>query len=272
MDLLVLTPITFFGRVIDEKGDPISKADISYSLADSLVDGKNDTKGNTRSDDQGLFSITGHGMGLIVNVSKAGYYHLKASGGLFGYSKEAGATNPHPDRASPAIFVLRKAGKLVPLIKLTKEYSIAKDGTPVEISLTSGKVVGAGKGDIRVEVWTNDTNYVPNSNVPFDWKCTITVPNGGGLSSRTSAFEFLAPDASYSQSDEISMPASAGGSWRSQVTKDYFVTLPSGLFARMTFEMTAGGEHFFSVESYVNPIIGDRNLEADPQRLLPLRQ
>ncbi|HTB79773.1 MAG TPA: carboxypeptidase-like regulatory domain-containing protein [Opitutaceae bacterium] len=265
-DALLLTPINFYGKVVDEKGHSIPEANVSISFADTPWEGH--TKITEKTDDSGMFHVIGHGLGIVIQVSKAGYYHLKQSDGNFGYSKAGGPIDPHPDAAEPAIFVLRKIGSPVKLIQLERDYSISKDGKPVEISLTTGKQVLGGQGDIKVEAWTYDQGHQTNSNLPYDWHCRISVSDGGGLIARTSEFDFEAPVDGYVTSDEINMPASGVSKWRSQVSREYFMKLSGDRYARMKFEMTAGGDHFFGIESYLNPSSGDRNLEFDPAQAI----
>jgi hypothetical protein len=133
--------------------------------------------------------------------------------------------------------------------------------------LTTGKVVPSGQGDLKIEAWTNDQGHQPNSNTPYDWRCRISIL-GGGLILRQGEFNFEASEGNYAPSDEINMPASAGAQWRSQVSRQYFVQLSGNRYARLEFEMTAGGDHFFGIKSYLNPTPGDRNLEFDPAKAI----
>jgi hypothetical protein len=261
-ELLFLTPIQFYGKVVDTAGTPIGGATVSISAADHLGDG--DSKYEKTTDDAGLFSILTHGMGLVVNVSKEGYYKVKESAGLFGYSAMGGATNPHPDPHNPAIFVLRKMGDMEPLIMIHRDVKVPKDGTPTQMNLTTGYTYQVTNGDIQVEAWTHDEGIPPNGNHPYDWRCKITVL-GGGLQPRTGGeFDFTAPENGYQPSDEISMPAS-DPKWRDSQNREYFLKLANGEYARISFMMGVGGDHFFSITSYLNPQPGHRNLEYDPK-------
>jgi len=264
-DMLFMTPINFYGKVIDEKGNPIPGANVNLSFADSMM--SNDTKLNETTDAGGLFHVSGHGLGIVVMVSKKGYYHLQKSDGNFGYANIGGAVDTHPDPDNPAIFVLRKMGQAVPLIRLQKYIRIKKDGTPIELNLATGQLAAGGQDDIEVQAWTYDQGLQPNSNTPYNWRCSISVP-GGGLVARTGEFDFEAPAGNYVSSDEIDMPASAGSQWRSEVSRQYFVLLADGRFARITFQMVAGGDHFFAIGSFLNPVPGDRNLEFDPDQAI----
>jgi hypothetical protein len=161
--------------------------------------------------------------------------------------------------------VLRKIGKIEPLIVKGIGGSLAKNGTPTEIDLRSGQKVPAGQGDISIECWTNDQGIGPNSNDHFDWRCRVSV-DGGGLVDRTGEFDFEAPDSGYSQSAEVDMPKTAGEKWRSSLSEEYFVHLRDGTYARVRFMMNAGGEQTFALTSYLNPQSGSRNLEYGQQR------
>ena len=50
-----------------------------------------------------------------------------------------------------------------------------------------------------------------------------------------------------------------------KTTFGYYVIFADGKYARIDFTMTAGGEHFFTINSYLNPS-GSRHLEYDPKK------
>ncbi len=168
------------------------------------------------------------------------------------------------------VFRLRTKGAGEPLIHLQsplgggKGFRIARDGTPVEISLSSGKIVPAGQGDFRAECWTDDQDKQPGQK--YDWKCRLTVASGG-LIQYTDAFPFQAPSDGYKLSDEINMPANLSSDWSRQFKANYFLKLANGNYARISFEMVAAGDHFFKVESFLNPS-GSPNLEFDPNNVI----
>jgi hypothetical protein len=259
-DALFLTPISFFGKVVDENGTAIAGADVSLSFDNTLAEKK--SKQGLVTDDNGLFHVSGHGLGIVVQVSKHGYYHLDKSDGVFGYSRAGGRYDPHSDSASPAIFVLRKMGNAVPLVRLEKFIKTSKNGEPIEISLSTGRAVPSGQGDLKVEAWINDDGHEPNSNQPYDWRCRISIL-GGGLTQRTGDFSFDAPVEGYTAVDEIDMPASLGTNWRSQATREYFLQLSGDRYARLEFRIVAEGDYFFAIKSFLNVKPGDHNLEFD---------
>lgn len=258
-DLLFATPISFYGKVTDQNGAPVADASVEASFANTMW-GNGNTKAHLKTDASGAFYTWGHGLSVVINVSKEGYYHMDHSGGSFVYSKTGGHIDPHPDPDHAAHFVLRKMGHAEPQLKVRRDYLIPKDGTPVEMSLSTGLVTRDVKDTLKVEAWTYDADHQVNSNKAYDWHCRISIP-GGGLQPRTGEFAFEAPESGYQANDTISMPATAADNWRSQVSRKYFAKLASGNYARIDFTMTAENDHFFSVSSYMNPS-GSRNLEA----------
>jgi hypothetical protein len=90
---------------------------------------------------------------------------------------------------------------------------------------------------------------------------------GGGLVERKEQFEFEAPVEGYQQFDQVVMLAN-DPSWKKRFKKSYFARFASGNYARIQFEFTSGGDHFFMIESYFNPRFGSRNLEFDPQKVV----
>jgi hypothetical protein len=215
------------------------------------------------SDENGLFSISGiHGMGLVVTVTKKGYYFLPQSNASFGYAHGAGELPPHTDPNDPAVFILRKMGETESLIMINKDIEISRTGTPVFMDLHTGRTYGLTNGDVQVQSWTHDKEVPPNQK--YDWRCQITVP-GGGLQPRTGDFDFTAPEDGYQPSDEIDMSAS-DPKWKSSESREYFLKLPNGEFARISFTMGAGGYNTFDIISYLNPQPEHRNLEYDPNQ------
>ncbi len=258
-----LTPIAFYGKVIDEKNNPIAGANIKISPADHPF--ASGSEYNRNSDKDGLFSITGiHGIGLMVDVSKEGYYSIPESRGHFEYFSGAGGSPARTNPDNPAVFTLRKKGITEPLIVIEKDIKIDRKGTPVQIDFKTGRITT--NGDIQVEAWTHDRDggaFDPSKH--YDWQCRVSVP-GGGLTQRTGdEFNFEAPADGYQNDDTFNMTAS-DPNWSNTVSKEYYLKTPGGLYVRLNFTMRAGGDNFFTITSYLNPTPGDRNLEYDPAK------
>jgi len=252
------TPVTFYGKVIDESKNLVPGASVHASLTDHMYGGQ--TKLELTTDAAGVFHVSGHGLGIVVMVSKEGYYNDDASNGSFTYAFVGGEVNSHTDPDKPAIFFLRKKGKGERLIKAKKIVKFKKDGAPITLDLADGRLEGGQRASVTMEVWTNDNDVKPNSNQRFDWGCRLTVP-GGGMIQRNGDYDFVAPVEGYLPSDEIDMLASAGSKWRKNVNRQYFLKFPGGGYGRIELDVIAGGDHFFVISSSVNPTPGSLNLE-----------
>ncbi|MEY3480790.1 MAG: hypothetical protein RIQ71_1565 [Verrucomicrobiota bacterium] len=252
-------PIAFYGKVIDQNGEPVPHASIGYTAADKFNASGSNYTGQT--DENGLFDISGiEGAGLSVGVGKEGYYPVEGkSSQIFGYGIGSDSVRkPPPTKDAPAIFVLHKMGKTESLTFLSgRQFDVPASGRPVTIDLVTGRPNGRG---LRVESWLGDTGRRP-----FDWRYQLSIPEGG-LVERTGQFDFVAPEVGYQPTVEIKMPA-AGEDWSSRLEKTYFAKLPDGKYARFKIRFYPGPQRNFVVlESYVNPQPGSRNLEYNPKQ------
>jgi hypothetical protein len=252
---------------VDERGVPLQGAKVDFSCNDLSPEGTSNYQ--TMSGPDGLFAISGiRGKLLVVNVAKEGYYTSREDNDSFYYAGQN--SNFTPDPANPVLFHLRKKGVGDQLIHLQagiggpKDFIIPRDGTPVEVSLRTGKAAPSGQGDLRVQCWTDDQGKTPGQ--PYNWKCRIAVP-GGGIVQYADEFPFQAPLDGYVPTNEICMPATMEATWSRNVKRTYFLRLADGNYARMNFEIVAAGGHFFSLESFLNPS-GSRNLEFDPSKAI----
>jgi hypothetical protein len=254
-------PIDFYGKVVDESNNPVAGAGIQFTWNQSpteIITGGDDTK-TTSSDTDGLFALHGvHGPGLSVQVSKRGYYALRDNPWAFSYSISGHFS---PDPLNPIIFHLRKKGQGEPLIHIAgiglhtmRDFLLAADGKPTEISLLDGRLTPEGQGDLRVEFQAGP----PLDNFPsrITWQCQVTVPDGG-LVQTDEEFPFLAPENGYQTSDAWSI---TGTNWTETLNKQYYVKLRNGDFGRVNLRIIGTTRPYFRMESFLNPS-GSQNLE-----------
>jgi len=265
----LIKPFELVGKVVDQNGAPVAGATIHWSANNNPNPNKSGTKGQTTSNSHGMFSVKSHGLDVYVRASKEGYGTLysnnrekiRGSDGAYMNGGFLGNTDlPMGTKAAPAILVLRKMGETVPLVKAENFIPVPRDGSRVRVNLEDAQL--SSNGGLNVEAWTND--QLKNEEGHYDWRCRLSVPNGG-LLVRTDQSVFEAPIAGYVPSDEINMPQAAER-WSPQVSREYFVKLSDGRYARIQFEMVAGGDNFISLISFLNPTPGDRNLEFDPAK------
>lgn len=253
-------PIAFYGKVVDQNGEPVAQADVKCAANDKPLGGK-PSEYLRKADVAGLFSIDGIvGLTLFVTVSKPGYKVIPqndsrevTSSGLFQYGLEGYQSS----KDAPVVFRLHKIGVLEPLVKTGKRnFRIARDGSPLSISTDQ-----QGGHQVILRCWNKEQER-PADQRQYDWRLEVTVPNGG-LVNRKDAFEFEAPEDGYFSSDTLEMPASLPqNQWDSFAARSYFIRFEDGTFARAKLEIHAAGDHFVVWESYLNLKSGSRSLES----------
>jgi hypothetical protein len=257
-------PIDFYGKVVDENTNPVSGAEVAFDWMETPSNDGEKTA-STQSDTDGLFSLQGkRGASLTVSVEKNGY---NTSGGrqTFHY---AVLGNFSSSIYAPVVFQLVKKGIAVQLIHIKgiglhpmRDYLLATDGKPTDISLSTGHLTPQGEGDLQVAFTAGPS--LENNPTRITWQCVITVP-GGGLLQTSQEFPFLAPEGGYSVSDELNISAT---NWAEEVDRQYYVKLGNGNFGRVNLRIIGVARPYFRLESFLNPS-GSPNLEVDPQNVV----
>ncbi len=255
------TPIDFYGIVLDQHDQPVSAAQVVFSIVSAFdfVNPKQQT--GTVSGPDGRFSIGDkQGASIYVKVSHPDYLFSPSAQQSSSFYQNPNAVKKEqlPTKDHPAVFRLIKKGATEPLLRIKQVLrNVPKSGQAMRVGLT-----GQNASDLAIQVWTSPRPAGAANNAPFDWKMRIEVP-GGGLVAYEDAYQFEAPEDGYMPSVEFAMPVGGiEGKWRDRLEETFFVKLANGSYARMRFEMIAGGNHFAVVESYYNPS-GSRNLEYD---------
>jgi hypothetical protein len=269
-----LTPILFYGKVIDQDGNPVAGAEVEYAGNNIPWGGAARQQMNT--DAAGEFRITSKGISLSVNVSKENYRSVlrrsdippaeaagdPSSSDSFNYAKLFGPTVHQPDKARPIIFTLYKSGVLEPLIvDKGKDLIMAKDGTPIRVQLQPENP----KTLIELQCWTDEKS--PNAERHYDWRFKMTIP-AGSMVERTNEIAFTAPESGYDQQVfEYSMAKELlGNQWKYEVKKSFFIRFENDTYAIFDVKMKTGGGHFAVVGFRFNPKPGSRNLETAPPK------
>jgi|GEM_PF-1411318 len=258
MQLLLQTPILFYGIVLDQHGQPIPGAKVSASVVDNVMRG---TPVAAAGDGAGKFTIQSKGASLRVEVSSIGYVRvdrggkLKPSSQAFDYVEGIGRGVHSPDPASPVIFQLRKPQNPAHLEKLNANPKVPRDGSAITVNLSK-----TNKVTLHISCRTMEDETQP-PNAPYDWHCEISM-KGGGIQEVRDDQTFEAPADGYVSSIIIDMPKTMDvKQWNSRVSKDYWLRFPDNTFAKIGFQMIARGDHFAVIDGWLNPSPNDRNLE-----------
>lgn len=250
-------PIDFYGKVVDQNGNPVSGAIIKFSW-NPTPDDKDNKSSIATSDIYGLFTLhDARGASLEVKVSKSGYYTSQRDARSFAYALTGHFS---PDISNPVIYHLRKKGKGEELIErnfpqgMGQRAKVPHDRTPIDLDLLTGKQVPAGSGQIELEYWRDLSN--PKAGI-FDWNVQLSV-NGGGLFSTGDEFAFEAPASGYQPSFSITMPAT-NQTWQSDLNAKFYIHLSNGDYGRIDLSFS-GYNGVFKLHSTINPS-GSQNLE-----------
>jgi len=253
------TSIEFFGKVVDENGNPVSGANVRFQATDLSKEGTSEYF--TTSDQNGLFTLAGvKGKHLGVFVSKNDYHTLKSNRTAFEYAAGGGQYGIFtPNLNNPVLFFLRKKKESVRLIERELQFKLRLDGTPVGVNLTSSRTAPLDESEVTMVYSASDLNAKRG----YDWRFRVTVPNGG-LVSAVGEFLLEAPEVGYLPFDEIHMAATEDR-WQSSAGRTYFLKLKNGNYAITKIYVETGGDRFVILEYYLNPT-GSRDLEHDPKK------
>lgn len=180
----------------------------------------------------------------------------------FEYASPYEETFHVPDEAHPVVFRLLKKGDTEPLLQRSVELVLPGDGSGRTVDFLVGKV--AETGSLQIKTWKPpfSTEPIPK---PYDWRIVVEIP-GGGFVEHQDTFPFTAPEEGYVSSVDLHMSPDLGPQWSVGIEKNYyfrFGTPPR--YGRLVLR-TSGDSKVVFVDYYLNPKLGSRNLEFDPEK------
>ena len=253
--------IEFYGKVVDEKDQPVPGAAVDFLW--THVHPEVDFKTNIFSDSQGLFSLAGvSGAGLDVHVHKPGYYSVKSlDHNNFNYVRLPGDHPFTPDPTNPVIFHLRKKGTGAALI--TSQYGVSpqlevtvpRNSVPVLVDLLSRKMGSGG----QLEITQAKPQYLDAKNATA-WSFQMQIPSGGFVA-QNDEFPFEAPATGYQP--VVTFQFSKGATnWARAFKKSFYITFGQPpRYGWLTVE-TAIGWGGARLQYAINPD-GSRYLEPE---------
>ena len=248
-------PISFYGKVVDQNGKPIGGVNVKYvrQTMDETPEGE------TQSDGQGSFTISGvKGKRLIIHLTKQGFYASKSDNTSFEYGDRTDKNFHVPIAGKPVIFVLREAGHPEALVHRYLKVAVPKDGKPVSIELSSGKI--SENGELQIQTWKSKKDDATGRT---DWRVKLTMRQGG-IVETLEEFPFEAPGAGYLPQWEIEFTRQLSSTWKASIEKQfYFYCGNPEKYGRLSLSTTDLGDGCY-IHCWVNPS-GSRNLEYDPK-------
>jgi len=276
LSLLNHQPIEFYGRAVDQYGEPVVGAEVRGHV--QINDGYRETleKHQTTTDSNGMFEFHGFsGRDLGIAVSKSGYLRESehTANSYFKYSLMFREKVHKPDPNNPVIFKMWKLAGAEPMVEVDKTFRIPYDGTPAIIDLVHGKQTES-VGDLKLTLIRNPLE-VKRGQQNYFWSFSIT-PIEGGLIETKDSFMYLAPEQGYiSEWKHDVDPVTTNWSAKAEVIF-YLKSRAGKNHARVQLAVYSD-THLpnagvgVTIKSWLNPS-GSRNLEYDPnKRISPER-
>lgn len=255
------SPITFFGKVIDQNGDPVSGVKATATIRQwyvkspvTLAYGARFIPVEKESDSSGRFEINGKtGDSFGIEFTPKDGYSLSPTTSR-GYGTSSGSFE------NPVIIKMWKEGTKEPLIGGSHVFGI-DSGKIYTLDLLEGKKIeGETVGDLRVSITRpNDIN----SREKFSWSFSIEVIGGGLVEAPPDdEFMYLAPELGYQPKFEMQFEPKTQN-WLGTVKRQFFIRSRNGqVYGRIQMEVIAIYNRHSAIEiNYaVNPA-GSRNLQ-----------
>ena len=242
------TPIQFYGKVIDEKQQPVSNVNVTFEWWN--VDKQNAVKRETQSDAQGNFSLeNAQSKTLTVRIKKEGYYIDHPNNQIqFEYVDRTEKDFYIPDPSNPVIFRVRKEGQTEDLIFREQQINL-NDSNQADFKISNFDL----KPEINFEIIEN---YPDSKKI---WSAKLSLPEGG-IQINTNYFPLLAPQDNYIPEIIINRESPKPPGWPAIYQGGSFFVKIKNNYGRMELKMIPGKNKFY-VESYFNPS-GSPNLEV----------
>jgi hypothetical protein len=276
-------PIEFYGRALDQFGQPVVGADVVGSVIYNNGVTSGLTKAFTTTDTQGHFQFVKlEGQDIGIGISKEGYeYHQKNSSFSYSYF-EADHKRHIPDPKTPVIFPLWKKQGAEALVHYEKTWRFPIIRGPIRINLITGDIDGK-VADLVVSI-VRVPLQMRYGERGFAWNASVDVLGGGLIRAGRRDYYNLAPESGYvprfeyAQDAQSVRDAQAGKikwTWVDGVSNDFFVSSRNGKnFARVTLRIRPNVDHkegdneaLVAAEVWLNPT-GSRNLEFDPLKVV----
>jgi hypothetical protein len=252
--------LDFYGKVVDQFGHPIPgvQAKGSILLVVSPISSAN-KEVVAETDAGGRFEFVGfHGANFGVLLEKPGY---ESNG------KSNSSPNGRSDRNNPVIFTLWKTQGAQPMVHTQLDSRVPYDGRMAAFDIFSG--LKTNTGDLQVTLTRNPVQ-VHRGGDPFDWVVKIHLV-GGGLVETSAAYPYEAPNSGYQPTVDLSMTKNAPD-WTQRLTKTYYIRTANGDYGRVNIDLTTDSERpqgtGISIETWLNPTPGSRNLEFDRDKAI----
>ena len=256
--------IKFYGRVIDQHGNPVAGAKVGVSLLRWRILDAGGEYHEFTTDSEGYFAIKGiSGQVLTIRkIEKDGYEIIGENQNSQTFRVEGIRKN----KSSPYVFQAWKKTEAEPLVYNDVLIGFSPDGQSYAIDLIKPKkVLNGNSGDIRVRFKR------PLNTNRADWSVVIEGL-GGGLVETNDVHMNQAPESGYQPVWNFEMKKD-NSKFRFEVNKKFYLKSREGrCFGRLELVITPfyNDRSVIDAKYWINPN-GSRNLQYDPSKRIPLK-
>ena len=267
-------PIAFYGRIIDQRNDPVIGARIHLTLSrysERLLDTLDadkmmmEQKISTVADASGWLSITGKfGSTLrIEDIEGEGYLWRNPGFGSFDYgTNRSGVPRPYADPSKGIILHTWKKGVTDPVIEIHQRIRLVENQIEYPLNIFSTiRSEGIGPVDLLLKI---PLAAPDDPTRPLDRWITLEAPEGGILETKD-VYPYAAPESGYEKAwrklFQPGGPRPDSEGW----SRNYYLKARKGhVYAGLVVKFAQGMDGF-EIIGFINPH-GSRNLEPDPAK------
>jgi hypothetical protein len=250
-------PIAFYGRVVDQYGQPVTGAEVELNWT-TVTGPIPDPKKSIFTGPNGQFAVTGiQGKGITISVSKGGYNRTPDWIQSFECAAFFNDNFYVPDPNNPVLFHLRKILDAEPMYLFKTHNEFSPGSPPLTLDVASGKMKMPGDFSFLVQIG------VKGKEDWFDYSISVEALNGAGLMVTTEENPNQAPDNGYQTTFAVQQNAT-DTNYSPNLSFHFYAKTREGKYGVVYVEMTVprlGPINFYTVVRY-NPS-GSKNLEFD---------
>jgi hypothetical protein len=254
-------PIEFYGKVVDQFGEPVANAEVVLNWT-TVIGPIPDPKITIHSSADGRFEIKDiQGKGITVFVYRKGYNLTDEWTKNFEYADFFHEDFHVPDPNNPAVFRLHKIVDAEPFYAYPLHAKMTSGGPPLVINMETGKIESQGDLSFSLAIGTKTNRYGPEFSV------TLQGHKGAGIVFSDEEFLNKAPESGYQSLVTVTKRADNPNYERLMVLHFYAKT-GSGKYAAIGATVNLWNDPTkadFEAGIRLNPS-GSRNLEYDQDK------
>lgn len=266
VDTVVTTPIDYHGRVIDQQGQPVAGAEISFSTFDHALTpfefpflGWSKHSPVTTGPD-GRFALTGvKGAALYFRLAKKGWKTVGSENHYIRYADMWTYRNDHaiPSAEAPREFVMTPGALDDHFLVESGAIRLPADGTEMALRLDRLTPYGVEPHEAQLVIGCDVGPRQPNGR--WNWQCRVRMPEGSGVQFRHDLVVAQAPPNGYLPVLEFGQLADADR-WDHRGERFLYVKLgEKPQFGHLAVRVRTAGELYVVLDGMVNAT-GSREL------------